>query len=321
MLDTVNLSLPTSRAEAIMPRLSKAREIVDTETGEVSGSGKLQNFKVRVKPENVWLVGSLAKFYLGNNIEALSRREIERAIESLSDALGESIAQARVFRVDIGCTFEMNQAPAVYWRDFVTPARMRRQDYAFESLTFYNTQRAVLLYDKQAESKRSRARPSERAGAKEGTAFLSRSNLLRFEVQFKRRISRVFKWRDIRAETLSDPAFCDRAISEWQAVYFSLKRSLLVQLPEGSSDVKSVMDRFAILGIQRFGGLQRALDWIETERRSGQIDKGQAYRLRQKLNGLSGRQTITVESGLELDAKVRQAGVLWRAGANTGRNT
>jgi hypothetical protein len=154
---------------------------------------------------NIWLTGSLAKFYFGNNIQTLSRSDTARAIDGLSDALGESIGRARVFRLDIGQTFEMNQAPAAYWREFLTPARTRRQDYRLESLTFCNKRRAVVFYDKQAETKRTGSKPSERAGATESTALLSRSNLLRFEVQFKRGISRVFGWPDIRAETLSDP--------------------------------------------------------------------------------------------------------------------
>jgi hypothetical protein len=316
MFDTLTLRLATSRAEAITPRLAQARGIVDAETREVSWSGKLRNLIVRVRPGSVWLTGSLAKFHLGNNVETMSRTETTRAIERLSDVLGESVAQARVFRLDIGQTFEVSQTPAVYWREFVTPARMRRQDYGVESLTFCNKQRAVIFYDKQAESRRRGGKPSEMAGAKESTAHLSRSNLLRFEVQFKRRISRVFAWPDIKAATLSDPAFCETAVMEWKAVYFRLERSRLVQLPEGCCDVKSVMDRLAILGVQSFGGLQHTLDWIETERGSGRIDKGQAYRLRQKLKGLSRRQTATPESGLELDAKVRQAAASWLSGAN-----
>lgn len=318
MLDTISLGLVTSRAEAVTLRLAKARGIINPETGEVSWNGKLRNLTVRVWPGRVWLTGSLAKFHLGNNIQTLSRSDTARAIDGLSDALGESIARARVFRLDIGQTFEMTQAPAVYWREFLTPARTRRQDYRLESLTFCNKRRAVVFYDKQAETKRARAKSSERAGATESTALLSRSNLLRFEVQFKRGISRVFGWSEIRAETLSDPAFFSRAVREWEAVYFRLSRSRLVEVPDGGCDVKSVMDGLAIIGIQTLGGLQRTLDWVETTRRSGRIDKGQAYRLRHKLEALSRRQTTIAGSWLELDAKVRQAAAFWLSDTNTG---
>src|SRR5712692_2968358 len=115
MVDTITLSLATARTEAIVSRLSRARDIIDRGTGEVSWSGSLQNFKVRVYSGRLWLTGSLAKFALGNNIEALTRSETERAVERLSDALGESVREANVFRLDIGRTFEVKRAPAEYW--------------------------------------------------------------------------------------------------------------------------------------------------------------------------------------------------------------
>jgi hypothetical protein len=314
MLDTITLSLATPQAEAVTSKLSGAREIVDRGTGEVSWSGSLRNLKVRVWSGRVWLTGSLPKFYFGNNVETLTRKETERAITKLSDALGESLAGANVFRLDIGRTFEVSRPPSDYWRDIVTPARMKRHEYGLESLTLCNRQRAVVFYDKQAETRRAGARPNERAEAKRATGFLSQSNLLRFEVQLKRKLGQALGWQDIRAGTLSNAAFYERAVGEWEALYFRLERGRLVRLPQGENDVKSVMNRFAALGVQEFGGLQRAIDWVETERQAGRIDKGQAFRLRQKLKDLSRLETVTVESDAarELDAKVRQAAAICR---------
>jgi len=277
------------------------------QTGEVSYRGSLQNFMVKIEPCRLLLTGSLAKFRFGNNIETLTRSETEHTIESLSQALGQPMKEARVFRLDIGQTFEMREPAGIYWRAFVTPPRMKRAEYVGESLTFYNGRRAIKFYDKRAESKRPGARISERAEAKETTCFLSHANLLRYEVQFKR-VGQTFGYREIKAATLSDPAFYERAVKRWETVYLGLERGRSVRLPQGEKDVKSILNWLAASKLQEIG-LQQFLDWIEAERRAGRIDNGQAFRLRQKLKQLSRLETITVESEAvrELDAKVRQA--------------
>ena len=312
MLDTINLSLTTLRAEALTSNLSGAREIINRETGEMTWSGNLQNFRVWGGAGRLWLKGSLPKFYLGNNIETLTREETGQAIGKLSDALGEPLAEAEVFRLDIGRTFEVNRAPSDYWRDIITPARMKRHEFGLETLTLYNRQRAISFYDKQAETHRAGAKPTERAEAKRETSYLSHANLLRVEVQFKRRLRHALGWRDIRAATLSDAAFFERAVSEWAAIYFRLKRGRHVRLPE-EIDVKAILNWLAASRLQEIG-VQEFLDVIEAERRGGRINKGQAFRLRRKLIDLARLEAIAAESDAarELDAKVRQAAAICR---------
>jgi hypothetical protein len=307
MYDTITLCLETTNAEGSMSMLTETTEIIDRGTGELRYSGKLQNLKVKVSAGSIWLTGSLAKFHLGSNIETLHREETARAIEHLSDKLNQPMAEARVFRVDVAQTFVMERQPSDYWRSFLAPARMKRIEYANETLTFRNSQRSIVFYDKLAEMRRRRAGSNDRADNEGLSRFTGHPHLLRYEVQFKRRLGRAFDEREIRAASLSNPAFYEKVVGRWQATYFELKRVSSVLRPVRGTTVKSDVNNLAALGLQIYGP-QRHFDDIEADLHAGLIDKYQAYRLRKKIRELLRGGGITASDVVEeLDAKVKQA--------------
>ena len=308
MYDTITLRLETTNAAGSMSKLTETTEIVDRATGEARYFGKLQNLRVKIWPCGIWLSGSLPKFHLGSNIETLSREETARAIEHLSDALSQPMAEARVFRVDVGQTFAMERPPSDYWQGILTPPRTKRIQYANETLTFFNGQRSIVFYDKLAEIRRARAVTNGRAGHRELGRFLGCPHLLRFEVQFKRRLGREFGEREIKAASLSAAAFYEKVVKRWEATYFALERVPPVRSPVGGTTVKSDVNFLAALGLQEVGA-QRYLDIIGTDLRAGLIDKYQAHRRRKKVKELSRMGGITAAADVleELDTKVKQA--------------
>ena len=81
MFDNISIELQTVQAETSLCRLS---DVLDTDrvsrtTGEVTHTGRLDGFSVRIWPAGIWLAGSLAKFYFANNIETLSRSDTARS--------------------------------------------------------------------------------------------------------------------------------------------------------------------------------------------------------------------------------------------------
>lgn len=308
MFDTITLWLETSNAERSMSKLTETTEFIDRETGEMCYFGRLQNLKVRVSMGGIWLTGSLAKFHRSSNIETLTREETAIAIEHLSDELHQPMADARVFRVDVAQTFAMERPPSDYWRSFLAPTRMMRLEVPNETLTFSNTLRSILLYDKRAEMHRRRAGTDDRADNGGLLRFTGRPHLLRYEVQFKRRLRQAFGEREIRAASLSTPELYQKVVSKWEAQYFKLGRVSSDRRTVGGTTVKSDVSFLAALGLRNYGP-QRYLDAIASDLHAGLINKYQAHRRRAKIRELSRGGGITAAGDVleELDAKVKQA--------------
>ncbi len=296
-----------------MSNLTNTIEIVCRSTGEVRYFGNLQNFRVTIWPCRILLTGSLPKFHLGSNIETIPREETARAIEHLSDALAQQMAEARVFRVDVGQTFAMERRPSDYWSCLVAPTRMKRMEFGNETLTFANSLRSVVFYDKRAEMRHRRAGTNGRADHNGASRFHGYPHLLRYEVQFKRRLGREFGEHEIRAASLSNLVFYEKLVGRWQSMYFELERVFPVRLPIGGKEVKSDVNFLAALGLQAFG-TQHYLDAIGADLRAGLINKYQAHRRRKKIKGLSALRGTTAAADVleELDTKVKQAAALCR---------
>jgi hypothetical protein len=308
MYDTTTLCLGEMNAEASMSKLTNPIAIINRYTGERGCSGNLRNLRVKVWLRSIWLTGSLAKFHLGSNIETLSREETPRAIERLSDELQQPMAEARVYRVDVAQTFEMERPPADYWRCFLTPTRMMRVEVPEKCLTFRNDQRAIVFYDKLAEMRRRRACSEDRADKGGASRITGNPNLLRYEVQFKRRLARAFGEKGITAASLSNPAFYEKVVGRWEAEYFKLERISSFLRPVRGSTVRPIMNYFAVMGLYVYGP-QRAFDDVVADQHAGLIDKSQAQRRRTKIRELLrvGRTMAAGDVLEEFDAKVRQA--------------
>ncbi|MGO8732187.1 MAG: phage/plasmid replication protein [Terriglobia bacterium] len=291
-----------------MSQLTNAKEIIDRDTGEVRYSGRLKNLTVKVSPSSIWLTGSLPKFHLGSNVETLSRKEISRAIEHLSDELNQPMAEARVFRVDIAQTFAMEKPPSEYWGSLLAPTRMLRIEAPGETLTFRNGQRAILFYDKLAQMRREEKHSNHHGSYVDLGRFVGDPNLLRYEVQFKQRLRKVFNEPELKAASLSSSEFYRKVVERWAAEYSKLGRISSVSRQPLGTTVKSALNHLAALGLISFPP-QLYLDRIATAQHAGQINKYQAARLRQKcrelltVGGVAGAGDVLQE----LDAKVGQA--------------
>ena len=80
-------------------------------------SGYLDNaLKISVSSGGVKISeGSLCKWFLGDNIQTLGRKETQQAIERLSDALHLPFEHADVTRIDIAQNFIVRYEPEVYY--------------------------------------------------------------------------------------------------------------------------------------------------------------------------------------------------------------
>ena len=155
MIDTVNLRLTAAEAEGVSFIDEIPRYLTDVGThqyssGEVLITGKLNGLTVTA---NRWEMkvkdGSLCKWYLGNNYKAMSRGDVQRAFERLSDELHQPMSLAAVTRLDVGCTLITQFPVAVYINHLGGLAwaqRLRQPDSVYykkrdEVLCFYDKNR------------------------------------------------------------------------------------------------------------------------------------------------------------------------------------
>jgi hypothetical protein len=156
-------------------------------------------------------MGSLTKFYLGNNVDTLTRKTAALAMEQLGDALHLNIALAKVTRVDVGMNIPTNHKVLEYYPYLLdAPYYQRTQPYA-NTLYYTNQKRQIIFYDKGKEVITS-AKKAAKKGKEAGNAIqkygiiLNHMNLFRYELRYLKGINRQLNG-DIRAMTLYNEAF------------------------------------------------------------------------------------------------------------------
>src|SRR4051794_41137027 len=88
MYDSLTMFVVSSQPARALGVLTSVKEITYRSTGEIAYKGNLRNLRVTIKSNGVVIIGSLAKFYFGNNLKVLTREDTRYAIEQLSDTFG-----------------------------------------------------------------------------------------------------------------------------------------------------------------------------------------------------------------------------------------
>ena len=157
MYDTVHFwidkaDIPGGNPLGILPYLSNETEHNSENRGS-SYSGTIENILVHVFEAGISLKGSLAKYYFGNNVEMLTRKDTQRAIEKLSEALHIDIRKAKVRRLDVAMIVYTQRPPADYYSYLGQKSRFLRLQ-ATDNTLYYNTKKKQLIfYNKTKEAK------------------------------------------------------------------------------------------------------------------------------------------------------------------------
>lgn len=107
MYDTVGMFLENHSLKEDL--LENPKDMVYPDTGEVRTFGNYKNLRVKLNGNNTSITGSLAKYYFGDNLQQLTRKDTERAIEKISDYLQLPVSEANIFRLDIGANFILDE--------------------------------------------------------------------------------------------------------------------------------------------------------------------------------------------------------------------
>jgi len=304
MFDTVTIFLEQTPAAAVSNSLSEIQEITNTNTGETFFSGNLKNLKVKVKSNGVSLFGSLAKFHLGNNLETLTRKDTEQAIEELSDTLSLPMHKGKVYRFDVAQNFVLANPLYEYLSQFGDARYFKKSELKNKkSLLYTNSKRAMSFYDKLAELKKQR---------ESIPAMFQHRNVLRYEIQFRHKIAAQFHQQSITAAQLFDESFYISAVNQWHSNYFSIHKKKQVKFQINTiKDVRKFKDQLALGHIQTIGE-QEIISMIEQSK--NELSKMQYQRLKQKVREITNSKALTESSEViaELDTKVNQVAMYYR---------
>ena len=259
--------------------------------------GRLGSLVVSYSCRGLSVRGSLSRYLVGCNIAPLTRPHVAEALRKLERESGIDLAAGRVFGLEVGSTFAMDEPPSDYLASWLLYPRRKRTTFGNgETVIFENVARALSGYDKARE-----------VGKNRKNGDLDGRKILRIEERIRARVDSYFG-QSVKPWDLADADFYGRAVKAWAASYFRVeKKKEIVTMPNisGTKDLEKLL---AIVGLSEYG-LDRAEAMIARGRARGAIDKKSAQRMRAKIRAIAKDASYSDVSALteELDAKVRDA--------------
>jgi len=302
MYDTINLWLPFDEVEqvntsAIEQRLEHIT--VHEKDQNYSISGKLNGvYQIRLSDQGVSLKGSLAKYFLSDNFNTLTRADSQRAIERLSDELVLPLNKAKVRRLDFSTSFIMKHPPEAYYSYLGQSQYYDRAPFK-KSLYYTNQQRQKLFYNKIAEGlKKGHSIPEVWEG----------KNVLRYELRYTRRLKDQLKENELTADKLYNPSFYQKIFNNWHKEYTVIDKinKFKNMNTEEINSPKDYMKQLQILAVNLLGQ-DEIMKNIEDLRLLGVFDKPEYYsRLKGDIRKLCNTEEVSEESELiqELNKKI-----------------
>ena len=313
--DTVNFILPRNQIPGVnlIKHISTLFDGNDIESESIKGgellsrSGIIGGLKVSVSRNAMNVKGqSLSKWYIGNNLQAMSIEDTQRAIERISDVIHLDFCRAFVNRIDVAQNFIMEQQPCEYFKQLgmcgsVKPAPIKDGVYYFigenTSLVFYDKSKEVLT-----RGRNSVHIPKEYVG----------KNILRFEKRYLRMVSKQLNWSDtITANMLYDSNFYTRLLQDWGSSYNQIQKinnhKLSFKEMVSSKDFKN---KCIVYSVNSLGGYDEAIKEINEARERGELTRKQAHDRRKQIEKAFneiGCKTVTNSVICELDQKIKEA--------------
>ncbi len=312
MYDTINMRLYADECRGVdfmqdLPqRLTSADINENKRTGARWLTGRLDNLKIIADTCTLQVRdGSLCKWYLGDNYQTLGKADTQRAIESLSDALGLPLELAFITRLDVATNMIMEHQPEAYLQ-LLGPMRYMRR--LAEPNGIYYTQKTcrLIFYDKAAET---------RAQGDVIPALYDGRSVLRYEQRYTKRIARRLNRPELRAAGLYDDSLHRELVRRWLDGYRQIQKINKTAINFEMVKTKRDFYKLGLLSlIEKAGGANEMLAQIDTARKTGQLGSKQAYDLRAAVReacAIDG--SIVRESELvhELDKKITEAALLY----------
>jgi len=283
-------------------------------TGEYVISGRLNDcFKISVSERKISIKdASLCKWFLGNNFETLQRKDVQHAIEKLSDTLHLPIDKAKVTRIDVAQNFILKYPVQVYYNHLGEMAYSKRvpvidERNKTEGLYYYqNNKRGLSLFYNKVKEQKNKRQPIP--------GLYEHQNVLRYEQRHKNNLSKTFNVEYVTASMLYDESFYKTVINMWGANYKAIKKILnrnKLNFKDMDITTKKELYDIALLEyIHNSGGELAMIEQINEMQKMSKLTRKQAFDLRQHVKDTCkltiGSESLN-ETIYELDKKVNEA--------------
>lgn len=279
---------------------------IDRKNGYQWERGKLGNLIVSVTDARVLIQGSLSKYLHGNNIQPMTRADAAAALQMLSDTLHLPLERAKITRLDFGACLKMEYPTSLYFRHLGALPYCHRLEQP-HGLEYRRVGIDVAMYDKQQEM---------RASGETVPAAYAGMNVLRYEKRFEARLGRCFNVQAVTGAMLCSEQFYLGVLNDWQLTYSQIGK--INDIVENDrimiNNVRDLNTAGVLRLIDDAGGQVAYLKLLKERQDRGELDKAQAFKLRQaviracEVRATAGGRALTMPSDAikELDSKVAE---------------
>lgn len=299
MYDSLRLYGYSDNGFNLSKYLTNPRINTDYSTGEITSiNGKVNNLNCRLMEKGLSINGSLSKYYFGDNLRSLTRKDTELAIEKLSDELHFDIKESNVNEIHIAHNFNVKQPIINYYYSLGELKHFKRSEIANETLYYLSKSNKLIFYDKLAEMKNKKEPIPD---------FFDKTNILRYELR-SMRPKKMLKMDQLSGKHLFSENTYVSLMEKWKDYYFQIKRKETLKVKEQiefdkPSDLKTFL---AVVGLTQIDK-SYLLNYIETLRTKK--NRQTISRLKQAVNELFEKTNFTEpnDAAKELDKLVNQA--------------
>ena len=196
---------------------------VDLNTGELrSKIGRYKNMTIGNTTKSIFVTGSWATFYFGNNMQTLSCSQVRLAFEQMSDELQLPLSKANVTQLEFGANLIMFEPITLYIPLLQSYRNYKRNNTDAESVNFWprtkpqNRLHELAFYDKKVQYRdMGKIIPPE----------FENQNVLRYEVRLHHSINRQLNVDNVYGAMLWGKEFFDHIGNKWLADYYEVVKS------------------------------------------------------------------------------------------------
>jgi len=263
------------------------------------------NFKISISDRVISFKGSLAKYFLNDNFNTLTRSDTQRALEQMADEMLLPIQKADLTRIDFARNFLMDNEPEMYYKYLGDCQNYERLTQP-HSVYYSNGLKQKLFYNKKAEGKAKKLIIPE---------VWSGQNVLRYEMRNTRRLPKQFNMAEVTTALLSDEKFYMELFDRWHQEYESINKISNFNLNYSTmNSPKDFWKQLQVNSIQQIGQ-ENIMQLIEDLRTKKAFDKPEYYsRLKKEIRELCNEPELTSDSDLivELDKKIKDSKRFYR---------
>lgn len=274
------------------------------ENGAVSISGRLDsNLNFTVSQTALKLTkGSIAKYYLGDNIQTLTRKDSELAFESLSDKLHVNLSKSKLIRVDVANNILTKYPETNYFKYLGDLQNFERLEQP-NGLYYQNHKSDLLFYGKLKEQKK-KGNPIPE--------WLNDKNMLRYELRLKNRIHFQME-HATEVDQLYEETFYMKLLDKYASDYGKIRKQQTILSGMKPGGIKELEEQSLAILIN-LNGLNSVTQMVDEWKSTGQISRKLKSDLKRKINDAASIFPADEKNELieELDRKIIDSVMYYR---------